>query len=306
MNQSFLLDKHLLNDAIETQILANQSLGAGTTGELNGINSIQDFEEALRLLELSIEGFSNAMEDIKLMMKLAEESELQPDWNNALIKRLDSLDQTCSGEQVGSLLEILQTSHDMIEEIMGKSKDVISILQDDMIPKAKEGTFVITLFSNESKLGDVYEDLIAERTRLFQFFIATSRETVQAIHDTFPNGFEWLEPATATPEPSPTPITSPTPGETGKLSELIVNPQTLGKSLRPRIVTVTANDEKGSPVSDTTINADTNSPRIHVNPSSAITGSDGTAQFNVRFDFFSRNGEVVFSAGQLSVVVKQE
>ena len=108
---------------------------------------------------------------------------------------------------------------------------------------------------------------------------------------------------TPTPTDSPTPIPTPTPGGTGELSELIANPQTLGKSIRPNSVIVTARDENGSPLVGITINANATGQRISVNPSSVRTGSDGTAQFDVRFGFLSRSGEVVFSADEITTTV---
>ena len=116
-----------------------------------------------------------------------------------------------------------------------------------------------------------------------------------------PTATEPTPTPTETAEPTPT----PTPGETGSLSELIVNPESMSKSFRPKVVAVTARDENGSPVAGATINADANGQRIRVSPTSAVTGSDGTAQFNISFGFLSNGGEVTFSSGQINSKVIQ-
>lgn len=111
-----------------------------------------------------------------------------------------------------------------------------------------------------------------------------------------------------TPDETPeeTPVPTEPPDETGVLTELIVSPQTLGKSLNPNVVIVTAKDANGNSISSVTLSAVANGKRVRVSPSIATTGSDGTAQFNVTFGFISNNGSVVFNAGQISATVTQQ
>ena len=107
------------------------------------------------------------------------------------------------------------------------------------------------------------------------------------------------DPVESTPSPTPTPGAS-------ELNALGVTPEIARKSLLPFKAVVTALDLNNNPIQGVNIEAAVNGASIFVNPSSAVTGSDGTASFNFRFGFRSNGGEITFSADGKSVSIKQQ
>ncbi len=110
--------------------------------------------------------------------------------------------------------------------------------------------------------------------------------------------------ATETPKPTDEPQPTPTPKL--ELDKLIVEPVAAKKSLRSVPVVVTAIDNNGNLMNGVNINATATGKRITVSPSSAVTDSNGKAQFNIKFGLLSKDGEVVFRSGNVDVTVKAQ
>lgn len=91
-----------------------------------------------------------------------------------------------------------------------------------------------------------------------------------------------------------------------KLTNLVVSPSSARRSLRMKDAIVTGRNQAGQPVSGITVNSSASGLGVMVNPASAITGLDGTAQFKFRFGFITRNAEIIFSADGLSATITQK
>ena len=91
-----------------------------------------------------------------------------------------------------------------------------------------------------------------------------------------------------------------------ELTNLVVSPSSARRSLIMKNAIVTARDQVGQPLSGITVNATTGGLGITVNPVSAITDMEGTAQFKFRFGFITRNAEIIFSSEGLSATITQE
>ena len=84
---------------------------------------------------------------------------------------------------------------------------------------------------------------------------------------------------------------------------LTVSPMTARRSLRSQKATVTLLDQDGNPMSGLEVNASTNGRQVTVTPSSAITNSNGTADFDFRFGFLSQNKEITFTITDLTATI---
>ena len=122
-----------------------------------------------------------------------------------------------------------------------------------------------------------------------------------------PGETENVEPAPTpvipTPTPNPTPSSTPAPIEELTLS---VNPKSLRSTLIPKAVIVTALNQEGNPMSGVRVTAVTSGRTTTARPSSAVTRTDGTVRFNVKFGNLTTNGKVVFSAKGVNVSILQE
>ncbi|MGR3219984.1 MAG: hypothetical protein ACUZ8H_09235 [Candidatus Anammoxibacter sp.] len=90
------------------------------------------------------------------------------------------------------------------------------------------------------------------------------------------------------------------------LAEITAIPEMLKSSFLAKPVTVTALDQNGDSMAGVTINAAASEGRVSVRPASAVTDVDGSAQFRVRFGFFSTGGEIIFTAEGFTAAVTQE
>lgn len=110
-----------------------------------------------------------------------------------------------------------------------------------------------------------------------------------------------------TPDPGftviPVPDSTPTPEVPNDLSALIVSPVNAGRSIKLNNAVVSAFDNDGNPVSGITIKAAVNGKRVKVVPDSAVTGGGGRAQFQFRFGLLSKEGEIVFSAADVTASI---
>ena len=84
------------------------------------------------------------------------------------------------------------------------------------------------------------------------------------------------------------------------------SPTSASKLFMPQDAVVTALDQAGEPIEGVTIRASASGRGANVNPSQAVTDSDGKARFKFRFGLITNNGEIVFTANGLSVVIVQE
>ncbi len=100
-------------------------------------------------------------------------------------------------------------------------------------------------------------------------------------------------------EISPTPIL-PVP------QTIIVNPDSAKSSLQRNETIVTILDQFDQPLSGIIVESSSIGFGTIVNPSSVLTGEDGTAKFKFRFGFITNNGEITFTANGLSASIVQE
>ena len=85
-----------------------------------------------------------------------------------------------------------------------------------------------------------------------------------------------------------------------------VSPDSARSSFRNNKAVVTAKDQSGLPIAGVTANAIIKGIGVTVKPESVITDSHGNGEFNFRFRFIGRNGEVMFYADNLRAVINQK
>ncbi len=98
------------------------------------------------------------------------------------------------------------------------------------------------------------------------------------------------------------------------IAGMIVNPISAESSFRLREAIVTVMDQNGQPLSGITINTTIEAsapkslkwPGAIVNPSSAVTGPDGTATFKFRFRYAAKNGKITFLVDGARAAITQE
>ncbi len=95
---------------------------------------------------------------------------------------------------------------------------------------------------------------------------------------------------------------TPTPTEGSGIS-LKVEPKSAKRSLRKNIAVVTALDKNGDPVSGVQIQSSVKGKGAKVSPKKKKTGPTGTAEFQFKFGFRTKNGEIIFKTKDAEPVV---
>ena len=101
---------------------------------------------------------------------------------------------------------------------------------------------------------------------------------------------------------------TPTPSEKSAaeaVSSLIVSPVSAFSKVIKHTATVTALDQNGQPMPNVTIIADKNGNVVNVTPPTAITTSDGTAEFQFRFRSLRANKVITFMPENLTATISQ-
>lgn len=90
------------------------------------------------------------------------------------------------------------------------------------------------------------------------------------------------------------------------VADLTVSPTSAKKSLRQKNAIVTALNSNDTPVSGVEITATANGNGVKVSPQKAVTDVNGIAEFRFKFGFKSKDGEIIFTADEVSVSIVQE
>lgn len=94
--------------------------------------------------------------------------------------------------------------------------------------------------------------------------------------------------------------------ETPVITSLAVSPTLADSSLILKEAVVLALDQESQPISGITVNASANGLGAKVKPTFVTTSVDGTAKFEFRFGFVTKDGKITFTANDLTATISQE